>query len=196
MSTQSHHDGAESHAHFVAPLAVYLGTFGALIVLTAITVGVTYIDLGQLNIVVALVIAIIKASLVVLFFMGLAWDTDRFNRVVFGAALLFLSLFFILTFPDLLYRDALDPVKGNPCTNPSAYCAKAPDAEGGPASAGHVDPHRNPARLYYGAGSSTGAAPKTSGVIVNKSAADNLPGGERFGHPPLLKASEGGGEHH
>ena len=141
MSTHSHSDDSGSH-HFIAPLGVYLGTFGALIVLTVATVAVTYIDLGQLNIVIALTIAVIKASLVVLFFMGLAFETDRFNRVVFGSALLFLSLFFILTFPDLLYRGLVDPVKDNACSNPAAYCATTP-ATSLPADVGHADPVHN-----------------------------------------------------
>ena len=170
MSADNHGSGG----HFVAPISVYVGTFLALLVLTAVTVGVTYFDLGRFNIVIAMAVAVVKASLVVAFFMGLSWDHDRFNIVVFSGGLLFLSLFFILTFPDLLYRDAIDPIKGNPGTNPQAYGFEAPGA-----GDGHADPKLNPKRLY-GATSTTGASTGTSGVLVLESRADYLPGGAQY----------------
>lgn len=181
MSTHGHSGGAGHH--HVAPISAYVGTFLGLLVLTAVTVGVTWFDMGSFNIVVALGIAVVKAALVVLFFMGLRWDHDRFNAVVFGSALLFLSLFFVLTFPDLLYRDWLDPVKGNACTNPEAYCPTKP--AGAPSEhanqAGHASPEHTK-RVYF-ASDSTGAASRSSGVIVNESGAENLPGGALYGKP-------------
>lgn len=170
MSSQNHDSGH----HFVAPLSVYIGTFLALLVLTGVTVGVTEFDLGRFNIVVAMIVALVKAALVVLFFMGLSWDHDRFNSVVFGGALLFLSLFFILTFPDLLYRDAIDPIKGNPGTNPAAFVDGSQKVE-----TKHANPERNPKRLY-GAKTTTGASSGTSGVLVLESAADVMPGGKNY----------------
>ncbi len=68
---------------------LYLGVFAALLVLTAVTVGVAYIDLGHgANIGLALVIATLKASLVGFFFMHLKWE----RRSVYG--LILLTFFF------------------------------------------------------------------------------------------------------
>ena len=55
----------------VASVKSYVGIFAILIVLTATTAGVSFIDLGPLNTVVALTIAVCKALLVALFFMHL-----------------------------------------------------------------------------------------------------------------------------
>lgn len=183
MSAHNHSEGSSDHGdsgHYVAPLSLYLGTFGALMVLTALTVGVTYFDLGRFNIVVALAIAVVKAGLVSLFFMGLIHD-DRFNGMVMAGALIFLSLFFVLTFPDLLYRSALDPVRGNPGTNPAAFNYKAPETPVNLNTNGHADPAMNPKRLYGGS-SATGASSSTSGVLILESAGDFLPGGDKYGH--------------
>ncbi|HSV08643.1 MAG TPA: cytochrome C oxidase subunit IV family protein, partial [Candidatus Binatus sp.] len=51
------------------PLRIYYTVYGALLVLTVVTVGVSLVDLGPLSTVVALAIAAAKASLVILFFM-------------------------------------------------------------------------------------------------------------------------------
>jgi cytochrome c oxidase subunit 4 len=72
----------ETH-HHVVPISVYLRVITALIVLMIITVWVGQIQLGDLgpisgtvlNQFIALLIAVIKASLVVLFFMGVRWST-------------------------------------------------------------------------------------------------------------------------
>ena len=74
------------------PLWLLAAVFAALVLLTGLTVAVSKIDLGNLNLYVALAIAVIKASLVVLFFMHLFWDRP-FNSMVFAGCLLFVSLF-------------------------------------------------------------------------------------------------------
>ena len=81
----------------------YSLVFGALLLLTFITTTVGMMDLGRLNVVVALVIAVIKALLVVLFFMHIYWST-RLTKltVVSGVAWLLLLLWFTLT--DVLSR--------------------------------------------------------------------------------------------
>ncbi len=183
MSAHNHSEGQSGHGdsgHYVAPLSMYLGTFAALLVLTVITVAVTYVDLGRFNIVVAMAIAVVKAGLVSLFFMGLIHDSDRFNGMVFTGALIFLSLFFLFTFPDLLFRSALDPIKGNPGTNPAAFNYKLPETPQGLDLNGHADPAMNPKRLY-GANGATGASPSTSGVLILESAGAYLPGGADYG---------------
>lgn len=88
----------------IAPKSMYYGVFGALMVLTAITVGVAYVDLGFLNTAVALGIAVTKATLVVLFFMHVKW-ASRLTWVVVGASLFWLLILFIITMTDYLSRD-------------------------------------------------------------------------------------------
>lgn len=82
---------------------IYVAVWGGLIVLTGATVGVSYIDLGILNVAVALLIASVKASLVALFFMHLKSE----NRLVWTFALVpifFLVLIIGGTLSDTLLR--------------------------------------------------------------------------------------------
>jgi len=81
----------------------YFGIFAALLVLTAVTVLVSYVNLGLMNVVVALLIASVKASLVALFFMHLKGE----SRLVWGFALfpiLFLALILLGTLVDTQLR--------------------------------------------------------------------------------------------
>ena len=59
----------------VVPTRVYYLIFAILMVCTALTVGIAFVDLGPLNIVAALAIAVFKATLVVLFFMHVKYST-------------------------------------------------------------------------------------------------------------------------
>jgi cytochrome c oxidase subunit IV len=90
----------------VAPVRLYLVIFGALMVLTALTVGVTYVDLGAANLFVAMGIAIVKAVLVVLYFMHVRWS-DRLTVVTVLTALVFLAVLFAFTWADYLTRGVL-----------------------------------------------------------------------------------------
>jgi cytochrome c oxidase subunit IV len=76
----------------VAPAPILIGTFAALMVLTVLTVAVTFVDLGNFNLFLAMVIATVKATLVALFFMHLVWDRS-FCSIVFLGALVFVGLF-------------------------------------------------------------------------------------------------------
>jgi len=87
----------------VLPKKLYFAVFAALTVLTAITTAVAFIDLGPFNTVVALVIAVFKASLVVLFFMHLKYQTGM-TRVVILAALLWLAVLIGITMSDVFTR--------------------------------------------------------------------------------------------
>jgi len=82
---------------------IYVAVWAGLLVLTGATVSVSYIDLGLLNVVVALLIASVKASLVALFFMHLKFE----NRLVWAFALVpifFLALIVGGTLSDTLFR--------------------------------------------------------------------------------------------
>jgi cytochrome c oxidase subunit IV len=85
-------------AHAV-PLKELVLVLAALLALTVLTVAVTYVDLGSLNLVVALGIATLKALLVALFFMHLRRDRP-FHGIVFLASILFVMLFVGLVLID------------------------------------------------------------------------------------------------
>jgi cytochrome c oxidase subunit 4 len=97
----AHGDGHEDHglAH-TTPVWLLVTILGILLVLTVLTVSVTSFDLGaQGNLIVAMIIATIKATLVVLFFMHLFWD-KKFHLILFLTSVLFLILFLSLTVND------------------------------------------------------------------------------------------------
>ena len=97
-----------SEHHHITPLKIYFRVAGILFFFTAVTVWVSYIDLGFLNIVVALLIAGTKASIVALFFMHLLWD-DKKNLTIFVMSLMFLAIFIIITMSDTEFRGAINP---------------------------------------------------------------------------------------
>ena len=90
-------------AGHVAPVRLYLTIFGALMVLTGVTIGVAFINLGALNFPLALAIAICKATLVVLFFMHVK-ESSRLTKLVVGTGFFFLIVLFTLTLTDYLSR--------------------------------------------------------------------------------------------
>jgi cytochrome c oxidase subunit IV len=92
-----HHGGGHGHAAgkpHVVPLKVLFAVWASLMVLTAVTYLVTFVDLGdaRLNLMVALMIATIKGTLVCLYFMHLRYDR-AFHSVVFLGAILLATLF-------------------------------------------------------------------------------------------------------
>jgi cytochrome c oxidase subunit 4 len=106
----SEHLHPHAHAkHHHGSAALYVRTLVALLILTAITVGASYIDFGAGNVVIALFIATIKATIVALFFMHLRWDKPV-NAVIACAGFLFLGIFLMFDFIDFGSRDGLRPV--------------------------------------------------------------------------------------
>lgn len=87
---------------------MYFGVFGALLVLTVITVWVSTLGLGPIAIYVAMFVAIIKAFMVCAYFMHLKWDSP-FNRLVFISSIVFMAIFFVITATDLGYRGQINP---------------------------------------------------------------------------------------
>jgi cytochrome c oxidase subunit IV len=94
------HDHGENH---VVPISVYLGVFIALLVGTALTTAVAYVDLGPFNTVVALLIAFIKMSLVILFFMHVKYQPGL-TRIAIICAFFWLGIMMTLTLTDELTR--------------------------------------------------------------------------------------------
>ena len=85
-------------------LTTYLVVFAALMVLLIVTVAVAlYLHAGDLNLIIALVIATIKAALVVLFFMHVKY-ASRLTKIFVSAAFLWLAILFALTFADYITR--------------------------------------------------------------------------------------------
>jgi cytochrome c oxidase subunit IV len=92
-----HDDHGISH---VASLKVLLGTGSTLLMLTIVTVLATRVDFGaNINLAIAMAIAVLKATLVILFFMHLKYDR-LFHTVVFVGAILAASLFVGFTLMD------------------------------------------------------------------------------------------------
>lgn len=87
----------------VVPVKVYVTVFVVLLVMTATTTAVSSIDLGPWNTVVALAIALFKASLVVLFFMHLKYSPRLTHTVLLGG-LLWLCILLALTLSDFMTR--------------------------------------------------------------------------------------------
>jgi cytochrome c oxidase subunit 4 len=87
----------------ISPKSTYYTIFGALMVLTAITVAVAFVNLGAFNFPVALAIAITKATLVILFFMHVKYST-QLTKMFVGMAFFFLVILFALTMTDYLSR--------------------------------------------------------------------------------------------
>ena len=87
----------------IASTRMYYAIFTTLLVLTALTVGVATLDLGRFNAVIALSIAVCKATLVALFFMHLR-DSVRLTWLIAVAALLWLFILISLTMSDILTR--------------------------------------------------------------------------------------------
>ena len=94
---------SSAHSTHVLPLRIYFAVFFALLVLTASTVAVAFIDLGPLNNVVALGIAGLKATLVILYFMHVRYAT-RLTALVVGSGLFWLVIMIGLTFTDYATR--------------------------------------------------------------------------------------------
>jgi len=103
--------GSDDHGNpgHIVPNRILIVTGIGLLILTWITVAVAKIDLGEANIYVALAIAVLKGSLVALFFMHLRWDRP-FNQILFVGSLCFVALFMGLAMTDTAeYQDDLIP---------------------------------------------------------------------------------------
>jgi cytochrome c oxidase subunit 4 len=83
----------------VVPFKVLAAVWGTLLALTVLTVAVAGVDLGRFNLEIALAIATLKASLVLLYFMHMRYDHPM-NAIVFIVALLFFMLFVSLALLD------------------------------------------------------------------------------------------------
>lgn len=91
------------HEHIVTPTSTYVTTFVALLILTAVTYLAAIHDFGWMNTPIALAIALLKASFVVIFFMGVRYNTPLTKLVVI-TGFCWLFILFGLTLNDYLTR--------------------------------------------------------------------------------------------
>jgi cytochrome c oxidase subunit IV len=91
--------------HIASP-RLYLTVFAALMVGTIVTVLAALVDLGRLNLTVALAIAVTKATLVVLFFMHVKYS-PKMIKVAAGAGFVWLAIMVVLTLSDYFTRNIL-----------------------------------------------------------------------------------------
>lgn len=100
--SDSHND------HFIVPVKYYVRTLLTLLFLTVLTVLVSLVDFGSFNTFIAILIAVVKATLVLSIFMGLFWD-EAFNRVILFGSVTFFLLFIVVLILDVGTRNDLYP---------------------------------------------------------------------------------------
>jgi cytochrome c oxidase subunit 4 len=93
-------------ADHVVSVRSYLTIFVALLGLTAATTAVSFVDLGSLNVILMLGIAVTKATLVLLYFMHLRYST-RLTWLVVSAGVAWLTVIIVFTMSDYATRGAL-----------------------------------------------------------------------------------------
>ncbi|MBI4510430.1 MAG: cytochrome C oxidase subunit IV family protein [Deltaproteobacteria bacterium] len=111
MTHQGSHAGnGQDHVSHVLPTKAYLKTWLALVVLTAITVAVSYLSFGTFNLVIALLIATIKATVVGAVFMHLFFD-HKFHSLIFASSIIFLGIFIGFTMSDTEARGRAERIE-------------------------------------------------------------------------------------
>jgi len=93
---------SEQNGHIVS-YKLFVAVWIVLVILTGVTVAAAKVDLGALNVWVALTIASLKSGLVVAFFMHMKYERPLF-KICLVAALAILAIFIGFTFFDVLYR--------------------------------------------------------------------------------------------
>ncbi len=111
----------QSDKHTIDGIQTYLWIYVLLMVLLAATVCAAAVDMGRWNVVIALIIAVAKAILVILFFMHVR-HSSRLTWIFAGAAFLWLGLLLALTMTDYVSRD-------QPAPNSVAHIAVEQNAE-------------------------------------------------------------------
>lgn len=93
-------------SEYIVPVRTYLVVFAVLMVLTALTTAVAFVDLGILNVVIMLLIAFTKATAVVLFFMHVRYSSGL-TMVVAASGFAWLALLIAFSLGDILTRDII-----------------------------------------------------------------------------------------
>ena len=122
---EHHSQGGHEPHHHIVPMATYWAIFLTLLVLTGVTIAVAYVDLGPLNIYVAVGIAMFKATLVVLYFMHVKYSS-KLTQLAAVTGFLWLGIMLAFTIADVGTRD-WQPVQG---WAPQPADVGSPDQEG------------------------------------------------------------------
>jgi cytochrome c oxidase subunit 4 len=93
----------ESHTHHIVSFAKQLKVWIALLLLTWLTVTIAYVDLGNLTLTVALLIAVVKSGIVLTYFMHLKFDSKILTVFLILVIVIF-GVFIGLTFFDYALR--------------------------------------------------------------------------------------------
>ena len=96
-------DETKPRDHVLVSLGVYVRVWVVLMVLTAVTVGISYLDMKHVTVLTASLIAAIKGSLVVLYFMHIRFEQRMYTFMIL-AVLGTYAIFIGLTFVDYWYR--------------------------------------------------------------------------------------------
>lgn len=117
MAEHNKHQGADDHAEgeHAHGAGRYFVIWALLLIGTLTTVITGRMDLGAANLPLALLIASVKAALVVMFFMHL-WDSEGINRLVFGVSVVFVIVLMLGVFGDLYTRRSAALPTGAPAT--------------------------------------------------------------------------------
>lgn len=93
----------ENHDSHIVPYRTYLGILFLLLVLTVISVLIAKVEMGALTVTIALSLAMIKSTLVLLYFMHLKFDKPLFSFMVLFVLAVFVAMI-VVTFFDYLFR--------------------------------------------------------------------------------------------
>ena len=132
MSTHNDTHPVHAEAHEVHGSSIYLKTLLILFVLTAITVGASYINFGSGNVAIALFIATIKAILVALFFMHLKDDKPMYG-IIAAAGFVFLGIFLMFDLLDFDARVKYQPFNYSPVVSTEKIPGASPAGKEGDA---------------------------------------------------------------
>lgn len=176
LNTDAAHAQAHDHEHHIhGGPKLYGAVLGALLFLTVVTVGASMVDFGggMVNVIIAMLIASLKASLVALFFMHLRWE-GKMNAIIFCSTLFFLGLFLIGCYTDNISRPPLEPTNlraapaaPGPQQGPRGG-QQAPSVGHGtpgaasPSGGGPAIPGASPEGSYGGAATGTAPKPETT----------------------------------
>ncbi len=94
---------SQEEKHHIVPYRIYFLILTALIILTFISIGVTSIQLGKWTVAGALIIASVKAFLVLSYFMHLKFDKP-YIRIMVGFVFILFLVVIVITFLDYYYR--------------------------------------------------------------------------------------------
>jgi cytochrome c oxidase subunit IV len=111
----------------VSPVSLYITIFAALMILTGVTVGAAYLNLGQFNFSVAIGIAGFKASLVIWYFMHVKYQS-HLTKLTLAAGLFFLAILLGMSLIDYVSRYNFRDEPLLPPATPESVIAPAPPA--------------------------------------------------------------------